>query len=255
MRQVLAIAKNTFREAIRDRIFHSLFAFAVVVVLSSLLLGYVTVGERARLVMNVGLASIQLFGVLIAIAVGTGLVYKEMAKRTIFTLLSKPVARYQFLLGKYLGLGAVLTVQLVGMTAVFHAVFLPSGGWVSVITFQAILLMLVELMVITAVVLLFSTLASPFTGGLLSLLFFLIGHSIGELQKYSDLYGKHTTSALWKLGFALFPDLERFNFKENALYSIPVPWTHVAEACLYGTLLSAAFVIAATLVFERREFA
>ncbi len=104
MRQTLAIATNTFREAIRDRIFHSLLVFAVLVILSSLILGYVTVGEQARIVMNVGLAAIHVFGVLIAISVGTGLVYKEMAKRTIVTLLSKPLARHQFLIGKYVGL-------------------------------------------------------------------------------------------------------------------------------------------------------
>ena len=141
MRRILAIARNTFREAIRDRIFHSLFGFAVLVLFGSLVLGYVTVGENARIVMNVGMASIHLFGVLIAISVGTGLVYKEMAKRTIFTLLAKPLARHQFLIGKYVGLGLVLAVQLVFMTAVFQGLFSAVGGWVSLLTYQAVFLL------------------------------------------------------------------------------------------------------------------
>lgn len=254
MKQTLAIATNTFREAIRDRIFHSLVVFAVLVILSSLILGYVTVGEQARIVMNVGLASIHVFGVLIAISVGTGLVYKEMAKRTIITLLSKPISRHQFLLGKYLGLGMVLAVQLVLMTAVFQGLFSARGGWVSALTYQTVWLIYVELMVITGVVLLFSTITSPFTGGILSLLFFLIGHSIGELQKYSSTYGKLTDNVLWKVAFSVFPDLERFNLKENALYLKQVTWGFVAETTAYGMLLSAAFVVAAVIVFRQRDF-
>ncbi len=254
MKQILAIATNTFREAIRDRIFHSLLVFAVLVILSSLILGYVTVGEQARIVMNVGLASIHVFGVLIAISVGTGLVYKEMAKRTIVTLLSKPISRHQFLAGKYLGLGMVLAVQLVLMTAVFQGLFSARGGWISSLTYQAVWLIYIELMVITGVVLLFSTITSPFTGGILSLLFFLIGHSIGELQKYSSTYGKLTDHVLWKFAFAIFPDLERFNLKENALYLKPVTWGFVAETTLYGMLLSSAFVVAAVIVFRQRDF-
>jgi ABC-type transport system involved in multi-copper enzyme maturation permease subunit len=254
MRQILAIAKNTFREAIRDRIFHSLFVFSVLILFSSLILGYVTVGERARIVMNVGMASIHLFGVLIAITVGTGLVYKEMAKRTIVTLLSKPLARHQFLLGKYLGLGVVLAVQLVLMTAVFQALFSTVGGWTSVLIYQAVFLMFVELMVITAVVLLLSTVTSPFTGGILSGLFFLMGHSIGELQKYTITYAAHTANPAWRVAFAIFPDLERFNLKENALYGISVSWGFIGQSVAYGALLSAVFVIGATVVFQRRDF-
>lgn len=254
MTRVLAIAKNTFREAIRDRVFHSLFAFSVLVLFSSLVLGYVTVGENARVVMNVGMASIHLFGVLIAISVGTGLVYKEMAKRTIVTLLSKPLARHQFLLGKYMGLGLVLAVQLAAMTLVFQLLFSAVGGWVSVLTYQAVFLIFVELMVITAVVLLFSTVTSPFTGGILSLLFFVMGHSIGELQRYTVTYATHTKSAAWKVAFAVFPDLERFNLKENALYGVPVSWPFIGQSVAYGVLLSAVFVLAATAVFHRRDF-
>ncbi len=254
MRRVLAIARNTFREAIRDRIFHSLFAFAVIILFSSLVLGYVTVGEKARIVMNVGMASIHLFGVLIAISVGTGLVYKEMAKRTIVTLLSKPLARHQFILGKYVGLGLVLAVQLAGMAVVFQALFSAVGGWVALLTYQAVFLIFVELMVITAVVLLFSTVTSPFTGGVLSLLFFVMGHSIGELQKYTATYATHTKSPAWKVAFAVLPDLERFNLKENALYGIPVSWSFIGQTGVYGALLSAVFVLAATAVFHRRDF-
>ncbi len=124
----------------------------------------------------------------------------------------------------------------------------------SALTYQTVWLIYVELLVVTSVVLLFSTVTSPFTGGILSLLFFLIGHSIGELQKYSNTYGPLTAHPLWKVAFALFPDLERFNLKENALYLKPVTWGFVAQTTLYGMLLSAVFVTAAVIVFRQRDF-
>ena len=256
MRPILAIAGNTYREAIRDRVFHSLLAFGVVIVLSSLVLDFVTVGDRTRIVMDIGLAAIHLFGVLVAIALGTGLVYKEISKRTVFTLLSKPIPRWQFVIGKYLGLVAVLAVQVLLMTLVFHALYLPVGGSLAVGTFQAIGLVVIELMVLTGVVLVFSSFAAPLTSGFLSILFFLLGHLIGELAELTKnpRIAKHPASGLWDVAFRFFPDLELFNLKEEALYRIGVSWVDVGLAATYGLAWSAFFVTVACLLLSRREF-
>lgn len=254
MNQITTIARNTFREAIRDRIFHSLLAFAGLMLLSSLVLSYVTVGEKARIVMDVGLASIHLFGALIAISVGTGLVYKEISKRTIYTLLSKPVTRTQFVVGKYLGLVAVLFVQLVVMAVFFHALFLWNGGWYSWTTIAAIFLIGIELMVITAAVLFFSTFAGPFTAGVLGLLFFIMGHAVAAVSNFTKLYTDQEPSPIFDRVMFLIPNLEYFNLKAEALYRHSVGLGPVLLATAFGLVLSAGFVTFAALTLARRDF-
>ncbi len=117
--KIKVIALNTFREAIRDRILYLLFFFAAVALVFSRLLAVLTVGDRVKIIKDVGLASISLFGVLMAIMVGTGLVYKEIDKKTIYTLLSKPIQRWQFLLGKFFGLVLTLFIMILAMSLIF----------------------------------------------------------------------------------------------------------------------------------------
>src|SRR5688572_10435954 len=142
--RVAAIAANTFREAIRDRILYLLLAFAILMIVSSRVLSLLTVGAEEKIVKDVGLASLSLFGVATAIFVGVGLVFKEIEKRTVYTLISKPISRSQFILGKYLGLVMVLAVNLSIMTAVFY-LLLMLKGWMDLGITRAVLLIFVEL--------------------------------------------------------------------------------------------------------------
>jgi hypothetical protein len=122
--KIRAIALNTFKEAIRDRILYLLFFFAAIALIFSRLLAVLTVGDRAKIVKDVGLASISIFGVLMAILIGTGLVYKEIDKKTVYTLLSKPIQRWQFLLGKF-----SVSSTLFIMTAVMGLIFPSSSSF------------------------------------------------------------------------------------------------------------------------------
>lgn len=118
MGKVLQIAKNTFRESIRDKILYVIAFFAAVMMVASVALGWISATDQLQIVQDFSLAILSFFGALMAVFVGTGLIYKEIDKRTIYTILSKPVRRWQFLLGKYLGLLAVLSLAMIGMLVV-----------------------------------------------------------------------------------------------------------------------------------------
>lgn len=158
--KVLSIAFNTFRENLRDKLLYNLLIFALLMIGSSLILMRLTLGEFHRLILDIGLGSINFFGVLIAIFVGIGLVSKEIEKKTIYTIISKPVARFQFLLGKYVGLSLTLLINTAIMACGLLAVLYVQDVPIHAVLFKALIMIVVEFMVITAVALLFSTFSS-----------------------------------------------------------------------------------------------
>ena len=162
--KIQAIALNTFKETIRDRILFLLLFFAAVFIVFSRLLALLTVGDRVKIIKDVGLSSISLFGVLMAILMGTGLVYKEIDKKTIYTLLSKPIHRYQFILGKFFGLVLTLSLMLLLMSLVYLIVVFLHTFQIEWKMLIAIFFIFVELLLITSVAILFScfcTMTSP----------------------------------------------------------------------------------------------
>src|SRR4051794_4558562 len=124
MRPIIPVALNTFREAVRDRILYNLVVFALLMIGASLLLGQITIGVERQLLINLGLTAISAFGILIAIFIGIGLVSKEIDKRTIYTVLTRPIERWEFIVGKYFGLVGTLTVNTGFMTLGFFAALL-----------------------------------------------------------------------------------------------------------------------------------
>src|SRR5678816_3594406 len=157
MRSIIVIALNTFRENLRDKILYSLLIFAVLLMGASILLGALTIAEQEKIIADMGLASINVIGVIIAIFVGIGLVSKEIERRTIYTILARPITRTQFLLGKYGGLGCVMVVNLAIMVIMFFLTIVLTGNPVHGALFQAIQLILVETLLVTAIAMFFST--------------------------------------------------------------------------------------------------
>jgi len=174
--KIRAVALNTFKEAIRDRILYLLLFFAAVSLILSRLLSLLTVGDKTKIIIDAGLSSLSIFGVLMAILMGTGLVYKEIDKKTVYTLLSKPINRNQFILGKFLGLIITLFIMLLVMTAVFIIIILLHSGTISWKLFVSLGFVFLELCLITSVALLFSCFSTPILSSIFSLSFYLIGH-------------------------------------------------------------------------------
>jgi ABC-type transport system involved in multi-copper enzyme maturation permease subunit len=252
--KIKTIALNTFKEAIRDRILYLLFFFAAVSVVFSRLLAVLTVGDRVKIVKDVGLAAISLFGVLMAILIGTGLVYKEIDKKTIFTLISKPIHRWQFLLGKFFGLVLTLFIMTALMSLIFLATVFFHTFKIEAGLLLAVLFIFIELILITAVAILFSCFSTPILSSLFSLSFFLIGHFSWGLQTLIQKT-KSTPLKLFVQGlYILLPDLENFNFKTEVVYGLTVLPKYYIFSAFYGLAYTAFILTLAILIFKRRDF-
>ncbi len=252
--KIRAIAFNTFKEAIRDRILFLLLFFAAVCIIFSRVLALLTVGDRVKIITDVGLASISIFGALMAILMGTGLVYKEIDKRTIYTLLSKPIHRHQFLLGKYLGLVFTLFVMLVFMTVIFLVLVFLHSFRIEWAMFVAILFIFLELCLITAVAMLFSCFSTPILSTLFSLSFYLIGHISWGLEALIKKIPSGAAKSLAQVLYTFLPDLENFNFKTEIVHHLPIPPKIFFYSTLYGIFYSVFILALAMLVFRRRDF-
>jgi ABC-type transport system involved in multi-copper enzyme maturation permease subunit len=238
----------------RDRVLYLLLFFAAVCITSSRILVILTVGDRVKIVKDVGLASISLFGALMAILMGIGLVYKEIDKKTIFTILSKPIHRYQFLLGKFFGLVLTLLIMLVLMSVVFLVILYLHTSTIEWNLLVAIAFIFLELCLLTAVALLFSCFSTPILSSLFSLSFYLIGHFAWGLETLI----KKIDSGVWRfLSQAIYtflPDLQNFNFKTEVVYGLSIPSQAVVYSIFYGLFYTLFVLALATLIFRKRNF-
>ncbi|MBI3015655.1 MAG: ABC transporter permease subunit [Candidatus Tectomicrobia bacterium] len=252
--KIIAIAVNTFREAVRDKILYSLLFFALVMMSLSVILGNLTIGEQIKIIEDFGLGTISLFGVLIAVFVGVGLVYKEIERRTIYTILSKPIPRWVFLLGKYGGLLLTLLVEVSVMAAFFVLLVLYYGVGFDFALLKAIGLIYLELALITAVALFFSAFTTPTLSGLFALGIFVIGHLSSDLKIFGQGAQDPFISGLTSFLYYLLPNLENFNIKGQVVHGIPVPWEFIGWSTLYGLLYITGTLLLTVLVFQRRDF-
>jgi ABC-type transport system involved in multi-copper enzyme maturation permease subunit len=253
-RKVWAIILNTFREAVRDRILYAIVFFAVMILLLSTIMDVITIGQRSKIIIDSGLASISIFGTLIAIFVGIGLVYKEIDKRTIYTIVSKPVARWQFLLGKYFGLVLTLLVEVAAMSAIFFIIVLKEAGGVSPLLFLAVGLTFIELMVICAVAIFFSSFSTPILSGMYTLGIYLIGHLTRSLYHFSLRFKGTFLQKLMLLLYYFFPNLDNFNIRSQAVHDLPVDPNYILFAIGYGVLYITILLSVSSFIFSRRDF-
>jgi ABC-type transport system involved in multi-copper enzyme maturation permease subunit len=249
-----AIAGITFKEAQRDRVLYLLFFFAAVGILAARVLAVLTVGDRVKIVKDVGLSSISVFGVLMAILIGTGLVYKEIDKKTIYTLLAKPLHRAEFILGKFLGLVLTLFVMTAAMAAIFLAIVYAHTLKIEIGLLVAIAYIFVELVLVTAVAILFSSFSTPILSSLFALAFYLIGHLSWGLELILKKMAPGPGRTLVRALYAVLPDLENFNFKTEVVHGLPIPPGLYLSSLLYGVCYTAFVLILAVLIFRRRDF-
>ncbi len=252
--KIRAIAFHTLKEAIRDRILYLILFFAVICIGFSRLLALLTIGDRVKIIKDVGLSSLSLFGALMAILIGTGLVYKEIDKKTIYTLLSKPIHRYQFLLGKFFGLVLTLFIMLLLMSIIFLALIFFHTFTIEWQMLIAILYIFLELCLITSVALLFSCFSTPILSSIFTLAFYLIGHTAWGLEtlivKIKSGFGKAIAQGLYHF----LPDLENFNFRTEVVHNLPIPASIFLYATLYGIFYTLFVLTIALLVFRKRDF-
>lgn len=254
--KVIPIALNTFRESVRDRVLYNLVLFVLLLVGASLLLGELSLSQETKIITSMGLTAMSVFGVLIAIFIGIGLVYKEIDKRTIYSLLAKPIERYEFILGKYFGLCFTLLVNTCVMAlAVVLALVLKNGP--EAMQWQimpAAYLIFLELMVVTAVALMFSSFSSPALSALLAFFVFLIGRFSADLKLFADTVGSGVVKLICQILYYALPNLANFNHIRASANGQMVPTRMLGAATLYALLYIAVLLSATVLIFQRRNF-
>jgi Cu-processing system permease protein len=260
LQRVLAVAGNTLREAGRAKLFYGLVGLAMLLLLGSLLLSDLAlVDQKARLVQSFGMAVIPLVGVGTAILLGATLLHKEIERKTLYAILPKPVRRSEFLCGKFLGLCALLAIEVAILTLCWWLVLGLRGGELTAAMLRGMALQYVELVLVTAVALLFSALSRPVLSGVMTVGVFVIGrisYVITDLlaAQKGVFVEVPAMRALGKVLVAVVPDLSALTVSDQILQGWPVPWDYVTSAGLYGLSWATAFVLAAMLLFERRDF-
>lgn len=253
--RIWAVIANTFREAIRDKVLYNLVFFALLIMGASVVIGNMTLGENIKIILDLSLAAMSVFGLLIAIFVGIGLVHKEIQRRTIYMLLAKPVSRFEFVIGKYVGLMLVIALNVAFMTAallLLMAFYSETGmNWG---VFVAVLLILVELMVVTAVAVLFSTFSTPTLSAMLTLGVWVIGRFSSDLVEFARRTEDPATKALVTVVHYVLPNLEKFDVKHLVVYNMAIEPAYIGSALLYGMLYIVFLIVLAAVIFERRDF-
>jgi ABC-type transport system involved in multi-copper enzyme maturation permease subunit len=253
--RVLHIAINTFREAVRDRVLYNLIAFALLMSGAAVLVGTISIGIERLVVINLGLTAVSLFGMVIAILVGIGLVAKEIEKRTLYTVLSRPVRRWEFIAGKFFGLSGTLAVNTFFMAmGVFLALLYVSHHFQSSDTTVLIALyfIVLQLLIITALALLFSSFSSPLLSAIFAFSLFVIGSFAEDLRGFAKM--THGVAGWFATGAAyLVPNLSALNVINQAAHGQHVAWQLTFYNTAYALFYTIAILSGAVLIFERRN--
>lgn len=252
--RIASLAANTFRETIRNKILYTILAFALLVIGLSRFLADLSVGELTRIIVDVGLACIHIFGVLIAVFIGITLISNEVERKTVYLVLSRPVPRWEFIVGKALGLSATLALVTFVMTSTLFLVHAGYEGAFEGGIFIASSGIYMELVVLIALASLFSTFTTPTLSAIFTLSMFLIGHVSGDLV----LFGGRAKSGSLRIASAalyyMLPNLENFNWKNEIVYGGVRSVSVLLLPGLYMAAYCAAVLLLACLIFSRKDF-
>jgi ABC-type transport system involved in multi-copper enzyme maturation permease subunit len=261
------IAVNVFRESVRDKVLYNLVFYAILLTAAAYLIGQLTAGQDVKVIKDLGLAAVSVFGLFIAVFVGIGLVSKEVERRSIYGLLAKPIDRYHVVLGKYAGLLLTLAVNLSVMAAALYIVlaytawqFPPeiARAWdapaLDPRLLQAIALIFVELSVITAIALFFSTFSTPMLSAALTFGLFVAGHFSADLRNFDQVVDSPAAARLARGLYWVLPNLSTFDIKSQIVHGQPVSPEYMALALGYGAVYIGVLIAAALMIFARRDF-
>jgi ABC-type transport system involved in multi-copper enzyme maturation permease subunit len=248
------MAVNTAREAIRSKFLYTLLFFSLAMMLLGSVLSMLSYVERERMVQDFAFASIRLFSVAIAVFIGVGLIHKEVERRTVYTILSKPLSRAEFLIGKYTGLILIIWLQVAIMASFFAGVSLLMGAPLGFTHLAALALIAVEVALVVALATLFSSFTTPLLASFFSCGLWFAGHLTRDLRDH----GANSSSALVREGTAwmhrILPDLESFNLSIEASHQLPIAASDIWFPALYGAGYVAIILASAAMIFERRDF-
>lgn len=264
---IASVAVNVFKESVRDKVLYNLVAFAMLLMGVSYLIGQLTAGQDVKIIKDLGLAAIAAFGLLIAVFIGVGLVWKEVERRSIYSLLAKPIRRHEFILGKYAGLALTLLVNVSIMTLAFYAVLAYMNTQFSETLravwpapaadpgmLRAVGLILLELLLVTAIALFFSTFSSPFLSAALTFGLWVIGQFSVELRNFEAVVASPVAAGLARALYYVLPNFAAFDIKTQVVHALPVSWLYIGTTVAYAFVYIALVLAAAITIFARKDF-
>ena len=253
--RILTIATNAFREAVRDRILYNLIIFVLLITASAIFLGELTAGQEARVIVNLGLSAVLIFGVFISIFVGVSLVWKEIEKRTVYSIFSKPVGRGEFIVGKYLGLCATLfvNVAVMGIGVTLALLYVHGGRFIGPV-WASVLLIFLELTVVTAIAIMFSSFSTPALSALLTFCVFVIGHFSSSLRDLAQGLRSDVSKMIFESIYYVLPNLSHFSFITETSNGMVAPGAMIGTAAVYAVVLDVVLLTITVLIFNRRNF-
>ena len=266
-RTIRHIAVAVFRESVRDRVLYNLVGFALLVIGASLVIGQVTAGQDVKIIKDFGLAAMAVFGLFIAIFIGIGLVSKEVERRSVYSIIAKPVRRSELVIGKYCGLALTIAVNLAVMAAVWYAVlaFMSHGvpqdivrSWDAPATdprmLIAVALIFEQLLLVVALAVFFSTFCEPLWAAVFTLGLYVAGHFCAELRGFDAIVGDSPLRYLTTGLSYILPNMAMFDVKSAVVHGQVVPVGYVATATAYAASFVLVLVTAAVRIFSRRDF-
>lgn len=254
MHRIRAIIENTFKESLRQRILMLLVVFTVLVIIVSLFMEPFALGEAPRILRDFGLAAAALFGVLVVIIIGSTLIHKDIEKRTIYTVITKPVKRSEIIIGKFLGLLLLLFILECAMAIIHQLVIFVYEGAFDPSLLLVIPFTMLEIMILLGILLLFSSFSSPAMSALMGIIFFVIGHASPDLKLFADQskvpFLKHLAYGF----YYVLPNLENFNIRIDVVHKLPLHADQILFSICYGLMYTVFLLYLSVIIFERREF-
>jgi len=250
------VAWNTFREAVRDRVLYNLVFFALLMMATAVLVGQISIGIDSIVIVSLGLSAVSVIGLLMAVFIGVGLVYKEMDKRTLYALLAKPIRRWEFLLGKFAGLLLTLTVNTAAMAVgLFLTLFYVNRELHSadLVVLTAVYFILFKLAIIVDLALLFSCFTTPFLSICFTAGIYVTGLFVKDIRSFSDITGNPALDRVAVWFSYLLPNFQNFDVMGAAAHGRAIPGAIVAQNTLYAAVYCAIVLAAAAVIFSRRN--
>lgn len=266
MRKILSVAHNTFIEAIRDRVLYSMVLFAIIMILSTLVFASISAEQYNKIVKDLGLTAISIIGILISVFLGIGLVYKEVERKTVYNIFSKPIRRYEFILGKYLGLGFTIFIITLGMALILFLLVLfieiryeglinfYYGGHYYAEFFNAVYFEYLEFLVVIGIALVFSSFTTPVLSALFTFFAIAIGRFSSDVRLFAEEVKSPVTAVFSEAVYRIIPNLEKFDFRSEAVYGGVVNPDLILYTTAYAVIYTLALLILAVIIFERKEF-
>ncbi len=261
MRRVWALALNTFRDAIRHRVLYGIVAVVFAVNLFAIVLGEMSLHQEARVARDLGLGGVSLFGSVTAIFLGVSLLYTEIKKRTIHTIVTKPLERYEFVLGKYLGMVVTLLCLLMLFSVVMLALLNVQGVGITAVLVKALILAFFEVLVVAAIAVFFSAFSSPFLSGIFTFGLFYVGRVTPDLRAVAGTSESPVVRGACEAALYVVPDLHLFSVSGGSVdgnhvtvHGDFVSWAYMGMASGYAALYNTILMGLSILIFSRRDF-